>query len=135
VGGIGHAALEHIMSGDVGIFWVEQGHLIMAAVPVADGIDDGRFVNGLYDHDPYWETVQRTHVHLWEVEYYQVPRGRVLFNKAKHCFYVYLDTVLCTNQIKRMILEHFHLPRKHTSFRTDLHYTTDPDELDRLFSQ
>jgi hypothetical protein len=123
------------MSGDVGIFWVDQGQLIMASVPLADGIDDGRFVNGPYDHEPYWATVQRSHVHLWDVEYHQVPRGRVLFNKAEDRFSVYLDKVLCTTPIKRRILEHVHLPRKHTSFRTDLHYTTDPDELDRLFSQ
>jgi hypothetical protein len=123
------------MSGDVGIFWVDQDHLIMAGMPVADGVDDGQCVNGPDDHDPYWETVQRTHVHLWEVEYYQVPWGRVLFNKAEHRFYVYLDMVLCTNRIKRRILEHFHLPRKRSSFRTDLHYTTGADELDRLYSQ
>jgi hypothetical protein len=78
------------MSGDVGIFWVDQGQLIMASVPLADGIDDGRFVNGPYDHEPYWATVQRSHVHLWDVEYHQVPRGRVLFNKAEDRFYVYL---------------------------------------------
>jgi len=123
------------MTGDVGIFWVNQGQLIMAAVPLAEGIDDGRFVNGPYDHDPYWGTVQRSHKHLRGVEYFHVPRGRVLFDKTKHRFYCYLDERLCTATIKRMILEHFHLPRKHTSFRTDLHYTTDPDELDRLFSQ
>jgi hypothetical protein len=133
VGGISYAALEPIMSGDVGIFWVDQGHLIMAAVPVADGIDDRRFVNCPDDHDPYWKTVQRTHVHLWDVEYHQVPRGRVLFNKAEHRFYGYLGTVLCTATIKHMIVERFHLPRKHTIFQTDLHYTTDPDELTRLF--
>jgi hypothetical protein len=122
------------MSGDVEMFWVEQGQLLMAAVPVADGIDDGQFVNGHYDHDPYWATVQRTHMHLWDVEYFHVPRGRVLFNKAEDRFNVYLDKVLCTNPIKRMILAHFHLPRKHTIFRTDLHDTTDPDDLDRLCS-
>jgi hypothetical protein len=79
--------------------------------------------------------VQRTHVHLWDVEYDQVRRGRVLLNKAENRYYVYLDQVLCTNPIKRMILEHVHLPWKHTIFRTDRHDTTDPDELDRLFSQ
>src|SRR5512132_39064 len=64
--GEGHwpCALEPIMSGDVGIFWVDHGQLIMAAVPLAEGIDDGRFVNGPYDHDPYWGTVQRSHKHL-----------------------------------------------------------------------
>jgi hypothetical protein len=34
-----------------------------------------------------------------------------------------------------MMLEHFHLPWKRTIFRTDAHDTTDPDNLDRLFSQ
>jgi hypothetical protein len=127
--------LEGTVTGDVGIFWVDQGQLITAAVPVADGVDDGWFVNGPYDHHPYWETVQRAHMQLWGVEYDHVPRGRVLFNKAEHRYDVYLDKVLCTNTIKRMILEHFHLPRRQTVFRTDVHYTTDPDELDRLFSQ
>jgi hypothetical protein len=114
---------------------VDQGHLIMAAVPVADGIDDGLFVNGPYDHDPYWATVQRTHVQLWDVEYFHVPRGRVLFNKVEDRFYVYLDKVLGTATIKHMLVERFHLPRKHTIFRTDVHYTTDPDDLDHLFSE
>jgi hypothetical protein len=41
------------MTGDVGIFWVDQGQRIMAAVPLADGLDDGRFVNGPYDHERY----------------------------------------------------------------------------------
>jgi hypothetical protein len=127
--------MEHIMTGDVGIFWVDQGQLIITAVPVADGVDDGLFVNGPYDHDPYWAIVQRTQMHLWSVEYYQVPRGRVLFNKAEHRFYVYLDKVLCTATIKRLIVERFHLPRQQTVFRTDVHYTTDPNDLDRLFSR
>jgi hypothetical protein len=106
----------------------------MASVPLADGLDDGRFVNGPYDHEPYWETVQRTHVHLWDVEYYQVPRGRVLFNKTESRFYSYLDIVLYTPVLKRMIMARFHLPRKHAIFQTDLHYTTDPGELNQLFS-
>jgi hypothetical protein len=75
-----------------------------------------------------------SHVALWDVEYYQVPRGRVVFNKAEHRFYVYLHKVLRKARIKRMIVEPFHLPLKQTVFRTDLHYTTDPDDLDRLFS-
>jgi hypothetical protein len=123
------------MTGDVGIFWIDRGQLIMASVPLAEGVDDGLFVNGPYDHDPYWETVQPTHTHLERVEYYQVPRGRVLLNKTEHRFYGYLDKILCTPAIQRMIIARFHLPRKHTTFQTDLHDTTDPDELDQLFSR
>jgi hypothetical protein len=64
-----------------------------------------------------------------------VPRGRVLFNKIEKRFHVYLDNVLSKASITRVILERFHLPRKHTSFRTDVHDTTEPDDLDRVFSQ
>jgi hypothetical protein len=122
------------MTGDVSIFWVDRGQLIMTAVSLVDGLNDGRFVNGPYDHDPYWDMVQRTHPHLWDVEYDQVPCGRVLFNKTENRFYCYLDKVLCTPKIKRIIRERFHLPHAKTIFQTDVHYTTDPDELDRLFS-
>jgi hypothetical protein len=40
------------MTGDVGMFWVDQGQRITAAVPVADRVDDGQWVNGPDDHDP-----------------------------------------------------------------------------------
>jgi hypothetical protein len=52
-----HATLEQMMTRDVGISWVAQGELIMAAVPLTDGIDDGQLVNGPDDHDPYQATV------------------------------------------------------------------------------
>jgi hypothetical protein len=86
---------------------------------------------GPYDHDLYWPIVQRTHTHLQSLEYYQVPRGRVLFNKTEKRIYAYLDKRLCTATIKRMIMAHFHLPRAKTIFQTDLHNTTAPDELDQ----
>jgi hypothetical protein len=123
------------MSGDVGIFWVDHGHLIMAAVTVTDGVNDGVFVNGPDDHDPYWPIMQRTHANLRGLEYDQVPRGRMLFNKTESRFYGYLDKVLDTPMMKRMIMARFHLPRKHTVFQTNLHYTTDPGDLNQLFSR
>jgi hypothetical protein len=46
-------------------------------------------------------------------------------------FYVYLDKVLCIPAIKRMIIARFQLPPAKTIFRTDLHDTTAPDELDQ----
>jgi hypothetical protein len=123
------------MTGSVGIFWFDRGQLIIDAVPLADGVDDGVFVNGPYDHDPYWPIVQRTHANLRALEYDQVPRGRVLFNKTESRFYGYLDKVLDTPMMKRIIMACFHLPRKHTVFQTDLHYTTEPGDLNQLFSR
>lgn len=120
---------------DVGIFWWYQGQLLIAAVPLAHGVDDGLFVNGPYDHLTTWPSIRRPHPPLRHVEYEELPRGRVLFAKDDQRFYVYMDQVLFTRAIQEVILTAFHLPRVQTQFRTDLHYTTDPDELDRLFSR
>jgi hypothetical protein len=122
------------MRGDVGIFWAYQGKLIISAVPVAEGVDDGTFINGPDDHLPFWSTVQRQHPALRRFTYEEIPRGRALFSKPDQTFYVYMDKVLFTKTIRQAILRTFHLPPRGTSFHTDLHYTTDPQDLEQLFS-
>jgi hypothetical protein len=61
--------------------------------------------------------------------------GAGALHKAVNRFYCYLDKLSCTNTIKDMIVERFHLPRMQAILQTDLRYRTDPDELDRLFAQ
>jgi len=45
---------------------------------------------------------------------------------------VYMDKVLHQDDYKRAILHLFALPPE-TPFLTDLHYTTTPEDLERLF--
>jgi hypothetical protein len=116
----------------VGIFWVYQRQLLVAAVPLHEGIDDGDFINGPYDHLPYWETVRRTMPVLRTVEYDAIPRGRVLYKHAENRCFVYMDQVLHREEVKQCILRHFQLPAD-TLFDTDIHYTTTPEDLERLF--
>ncbi len=116
----------------VGIFWVFQGLPIVSAVLLHEGIDDGDFINGPYDHLQYWETVRRTIPALRTVEYDAVPRGRVLYKKAEGQCVVYMDKVLHRDAVKQVIRYHFKLPVA-TPFLTDLHYTTTPEDLERLF--
>lgn len=40
------------MAGDVGIVWVDHGPCLIDAVPLADGLDDGRCLNSPHDDDP-----------------------------------------------------------------------------------
>ena len=116
----------------VGIFWVYQGQLIEAAVPLHAGIDDGDFINGPFDHMAYWETVRRTIPALRTVEYDAVPRGRVLYKKTEGRCVVYMDKVLHREEVKTGIMTYFELPAA-TLFATDVHYTTTPADLERLF--
>jgi hypothetical protein len=116
----------------VGIFWIYQGVPIVAAVSLQDGRDDGDFINGPEDHYPYWDRVRRTHPALRAVEYDAVPRGRVLYQKAAGQCIVYMDMVLHREDIKQVIRHHVALPAE-TLFATDIHYTTTPEDLARLF--
>jgi hypothetical protein len=43
-----------------------------------------------------------------------------------------MDKVLQRDDYKQTMLRHFALPAE-TPFLTDIHYTTDPEELERLF--
>jgi hypothetical protein len=117
---------------NVGIFWVYHGQIIVAAVPLHEGLDDGEFINGPYDHLPYWEVVRRIVPACRMLEYDSVPRGRVLYKKAEGRSYVYMDTVLHRKEVTAMLRRHFELPAE-TVFQTDIHYTTDPEAVERLF--
>ena len=116
----------------VGIFWWYHGQRIAAAVPLLDGVDDGDFINGPYDHYAYWETVRRTHPALRTIEYDAVPRGRVLYKKGEGRCYVYMDKILHHETVLTRLKHHFALPAE-TVFATDLHYTPTPADLARLF--
>ena len=116
----------------IGLFWWSHGQLLVAAVPLRDGIDDGDFLNGPYDHLSYWETVRRTRPALRTVEYDAVPRGRALYQKGEGRCYVSMDTVLHHEDVTTRLRRHFALPAA-TVFATDIHSTTTPVDLARLF--
>jgi hypothetical protein len=40
------------MGRDVGLFSVDHGPRLMTAVPLTDGLDEGRCLNSPHDHDP-----------------------------------------------------------------------------------
>lgn len=110
-----------------------RGKLLAAAVPVNGGVQTVDAINGQADHVSYWPYLQKLHSELRGLEYEQVPRGRVLVLKTSRRFCVYMDEVLHKPKIKQALLKEFCLPKGRTKFKTDPHYTTDPEELDRLF--
>lgn len=122
-------------SGCVGIFWCRQDQLLAAKVPLADGLGNSVSVNGPFDHITTWPEFQRKLPALKGVEYEDVPRGRVLFLKRAKKFVVYLDKSLMTAAVKAAVLKEFELPPGSTRFAKDPHYTTDPDELERMFDR
>ena len=120
-------------AGKVGIFWVFNGKVLAAAYDLSAGQPYGDAINGLTDHVKHWPHFQKLHPELRDKEYQDVPRGRVLFMRLTRKFHVYMDKVLHTTKTKRDLLKAFELPRA-ARFLMDPHYTTDWEDLERLFS-
>ncbi|WP_297361469.1 hypothetical protein [Acidiferrobacter sp.] len=87
-----------------------------------------------------------THADVWENStaevpaasrdqpYFVFPRGRVLYRQSDGRFIVYMDRALFARGAKAAIRAFFALGDESIVWRADPHYITDPDELDRLFS-
>lgn len=117
----------------VGIFWVFKGRLFKSSCPVKDGVAYADVINGQHDHVDYWLVLQEQNPELGPYEYENVPRGRVMFFKRRKQFRVLMDKRLHTPRIKQSLLREFSLPKSQTVFGLDPHYTTDPEELERMF--
>lgn len=119
----------------VGIFWYFEGKLLKGAVPLEKGERSAGSINATYEHARFWDVLKIRVPGIRALEYDQVPRGRVVYLEGERQFAVYLDKVLLRPAVKRLIVQMFELPAKSTIFERDPHYTTDSEELDRLFDE
>lgn len=120
----------------IGIFWFHKGDVMGKGVDLADG-EEG--VPGLIDspdnHTDLWDgSILRKHPELRGREYYEVPRGRVLWDNNQSRAIVYLDARLLKADIKAKITQFFDLINEEVVWRTDPHYNTDDKNLERLFN-
>ena len=120
----------------IGIFWIYKGIVIGNAVDVVNG---DKCVPGIIDspdnHTDFWDTdkeFKRQFPELKFREYFEVPRGRVLYGRNEEQPIVYMDKILFSGSTKQLIAEFFCLDNLKVSWRTDSHYTTSVEELDRL---
>ena len=120
----------------IGIFWVYKGKVFGRARDVAEGDE---YVQGIIDspdtHTDYWDTEDDylgMFPELRSSEYMDVPRGRVLYDRNDRQSVVYMDKALFSPSIKKLVQDFFCLGAEVVVWRTDFHYTTSADEIDRL---
>jgi len=120
----------------IGIFWVYDEVVFGKAINIDEGEE---YVSGVVDspdnHTDYWDT-EKEHLKLFPElrfsEYFEVPRGRVLFSRKEGQTNIYMDKVLFNDKTKQLIKDFFQLNDTKTEWRTDHHYTTKEEELDQL---
>ncbi len=121
----------------IGIFWIYRDTIVGKARNLEECHEN---ISGLLDspdeHSHLWESIPGFTIlfpELSNVEYQEVPRGRVIYSTEKNQTIVYMDKLLHSKEKKRIIIDFFQLQQNSTIWKTDLHYTTDSSELNILF--
>lgn len=116
----------------VGLYWFvldnSQNILLMAhRCSLADAEEYGDFLTCPHGHYEIWESwrsgraAENADVALYDAEYEEWPRGRVVFNAVKGQFTVYADGQIAESELRR-IVEHFGIAAERTVFMKDEHY-------------
>lgn len=82
----------------VGIFFVFKNRLLIQCTPVNEAQPYSDFVGHAKGHPTFWRELQRENIVPREVEYDEVPRGRVGYQTKQDKFYLFLDPCIMANQ-------------------------------------
>ena len=134
--GTGHMKLTILEGPQVGIFFIApDGEIISTTEELRDAkqASYGDFVDSKYDHNTEWPKVRKYFGPDKYKEYYEIPRGRILYNKKKGVFYLYMPSKLMEDEnLVGKILSIFKIPMSKVVLMQDMHYE-DPEDLEGLF--
>jgi hypothetical protein len=100
---------------EVGIFFVYNGEVLIDSKPLCVTEPYVQFKSADLEYDRYWKFGQRYGVVPREIEYDEVPRGRVEYDINEKKFHVYADhCILKDRKALDDINREFHLPSAST---------------------
>ncbi len=111
----------------IGIFWFYKNQVLGVAHDVDLGqVDSLGLVDSPFTHVDYWPTIQKRIPELAEIEYEHIPRGRIIYDKNRDSFLVYLDEKLYFQEQARKICDFFDAGAdiNKVLFKKDPHYQT-----------
>lgn len=108
---------------EVGIFWVVDGKPIIFGDPLNEAEAWGEFKNFKQSHESMWSGfLQRNGLVPRDAEYYDYPRGRVVYNTRNNSFNFFADRcILKDDAMVQRVLAELHLPSQ-TKTESDPHY-------------
>lgn len=103
----------------IGIFFVIEGKLVSYKEKLKFSNSD--FIDVEMSHYSFFNKLSAS----FENEYSMFPRGRILYNNNKQCFYVYADrSILKDKMMLENIKKEFNLPNYNVEYKSDEHYKT-----------
>ena len=108
----------------IGVFWVIDGEKIDGYRESLDcGEDYGDTIQPTFDHFSYWEKLILRYPKLKILEYDDIPRGRVVYNKKeKHFLILSSKEVLENKKLIKAISQFLKLRKSPNSYVWDEHY-------------
>ena len=112
----------------VGIFWCVNGELVFRTIEAREiDSDDLGKIDAPFTHIQEWEIHQiynQFGMILFDTEYQNFPRGRVIFDILTQSFNVFLDKNIYKETITGKVIEQFNLRDKTVRWFDDPHYRT-----------
>lgn len=107
---------------EVGIFWFWRGQPVVDGTPVSESKSYGKMIMYTGDHAHFWYALQRNNLVPRDVEYDEIPRGRVVYDTASRTFTMYADRCILKDKgaVDRL-KSAFGIPAS-TATSTDPHY-------------
>jgi len=104
----------------VGIFWLVGDRLIIDASPLSEAEPYGDCLTHRNSHIDYWTAQQRLGEVPREIEYEDLPRGRVVYNRETQRFALYADRcILKRRPLLKQIMKAMHLMASQADVGTD----------------
>ena len=106
----------------VGIVFVYKGKVFIDGTPVIEAEGYAHFKIHAHDHYEYWEQLRGMGAVPTDVEYDEVPRGRVVYDTQTCKYTLFLDRCILKNKkLVSRIMAQMSLPFE-TEASTDSHY-------------
>lgn len=112
------------INAEIGLFWIVKDQIVAFVYPLADLTPDSLgFVNPPTDHDTVWHHVQAAHPSTRGKDYFEVPRGRVIYSVPYRQFRVVTSSAIANNRtLVFRIARQFHIPPARLIAVADAHY-------------
>jgi hypothetical protein len=107
----------------VGIFWLFQRRLVIDCAALCSAESYGDCATHPRGHFPYWTMLQKSGQVPMDVDYEELPRGRVVFDKHRDRFVLLADPcILNRSELVKRIISRLRLPLENTDIDRDPHY-------------
>jgi len=106
---------------EVGIFWFLDRQLIVDSTPLSHGEPYANSLTHPKGHPRRWVELQAAGSVPLEIEYDEIPRGRVTYDCVEDRFMVFRDRCIPVKVIREVIGK-MHLPKDRTVVAGDPHY-------------